>query len=281
MPPSFFIKGLAEIADRFDTIFCDIWGVVHNGARPYAGAVDALMRFRQQGGQVALISNSPMPSSPLVRSLCAMGVSPDAYDVVISSGETTRALLRGFGGKGVFFIGAEQDRLIYEGIRLHDAEADTADFILCTALYPHMANDPRAYLPLLEALSARKLPFICANPDHMVEVAGQLYHEAGAIASLYEELGGEAIYTGKPHPPIYALASQALEQLTGKRPDPARSLAIGDSLRTDMAGARNEGMAGLLISAGVHEAEVGERPLADVLAERQVSPLAAMDHLAW
>ena len=275
------LGGFSEIAARYDTVFCDIWGVVHNGVRPYNSAVKALRSFREKGGQVALISNSPLPSEPLIRHLEMMGVDPFSYDVVISSGETTRAILKARAGQRVFFIGPESDRIIYDGTVLQNAGAEEAEFILSTALYPHMAEDPEAYCSLLAPLAARGLEFICANPDLMVEVGGRLYHEAGAIAQIYEELGGKVIYTGKPHAPIYETASRALIEKGGKTPQKSRSIAIGDSLRTDMRGAKGQGMDGLLISAGVHEVEVGDTPLEEVFKARGVSPVALMPVLAW
>lgn len=276
------LEHFSEIAGNYDSVFCDLWGVVHDGVRPYARAVEALAAFRRQGGQVALVSNSPMPAATLRDYLDQIGVPRTAYDALISSGETTRALLRERAGQAMFFIGPVADHIIHEGIELREAGApEEADFVLCTALFPHLPEDPQAYRKIFAPLVARGLPLICANPDHVVEHDGRLRYEAGALAHLYEEMGGQAIYTGKPHPPIYHLAMQELERVSGRDPEPGRSLAIGDSLRTDIRGAQAQGMDGLLISAGVHAAEVGGRELADVLEDHALAPVAVMKELVW
>jgi HAD superfamily hydrolase (TIGR01459 family) len=286
------IAGLGEIADRYDAIFCDVWGVLHNGRASFRPASDALVAFRRRGGAVILITNAPRPSAPIRAQVLALGVSPDAFDGIVTSGDVTVALIIERGGAAVHHIGPPRDLSLFDaaagaGARPRLVAAEQAEYVLCTGLFDDEIETPADYEERLAAMAARRLPFICANPDLVVHRGATLIYCAGALAKRYEELGGPAIYAGKPHPPIYHVAAAAAEKALGRPPAPSRVLCVGDAIRTDIAGAEAQGYDGLFISAGIHQDEIhgGAEPeeaarLEALFAREGVRPTAAARVLA-
>jgi HAD superfamily hydrolase (TIGR01459 family) len=275
------------LAPRYDVVLCDVWGVVHDGVAAYAQACDALARFRAGGGSTILITNAPRPSPWVVHQLDRLGVPRDAYDGVMASGDVTREVVAGRGGGAVFHIGPERDISIFDGLGIRFVPIEAATYVVCSGLFDDTAETPEDYRGLLAKMRRRELPMVCANPDLVVARGAALVYCAGAIADLYAAMGGEVLYAGKPHRPIYDAALAKAAQARGAAAPPGRTLAIGDSLRTDIAGALALGIDGLFVSGGIHAAELGppDNPSADALAgvfaAAGVTPHAVTPRLAW
>ena len=247
------IAGLAQIADDYDAILCDIWGVVHNGRRPFDGAIEALQRYREERGPIVLISNSPKPSVAIPQQFVQVGIDEVFYDAIVTSGDATIDELSRRAPGPAFKLGPERDDPIYEGLELHFADMDDAAFISCTGLYDDYGGEtPEDYQELLQRGVDNGLPMVCANPDVTVKVDGQTIYCGGALAELYTELGGEVVFAGKPHPPIYRLARAWLDEVAGHVPTPDRILMVGDNIFTDLVGAEREGLGTLYIQDGLH-----------------------------
>lgn len=282
------IGGLSEIASDLDLVLCDVWGVIHNGIVASAPAYDSLMRFRSAGGGVILITNAPRPCGSVIGQLDRLGVPRAAYDNVVTSGDLTRATIVERKGEILHHIGPERDLPIFEGLELRFGNADEADYVVCTGLFDDTRETVEDYRPTLERLFRRKLWMLCANPDLVVERGNELIPCAGSIAAAYEEIGGEVFYAGKPHRPIYDLALTMAEKLSGRAPKRSRVLAIGDAMRTDIAGAVGAGIRTVFVARGIHagdlklgEGELGSSHVQDWIAGQAVRPDWMIDRLAW
>jgi len=278
----------ATFASGYDAVLCDVWGVMHNGVAAHLDAADALTRFRAQGGTVMLVSNAPRPGEWVVRrTLDRLGVPRSAYDDIITSGDVTRTFLSSHPGETVLLIGPERDHNILDGLNVSFGDVDAADYAVCTGLYDDDTETPDDYRDLLARMRARSLFMVCANPDLVVERGERLVYCAGAIADIYAALGGEVLYAGKPHRPIYDDALEKIAALRGAPVEHARVLAIGDSVRTDLKGAAELGIDGLFVTAGIHAEELGARHDPDLGAlrlmftEAGVTPKAVMRRLVW
>lgn len=278
------IQSLKEITKHYDVILCDVWGVLHNGVSPFLDAAAALAEARRDGKTVILITNSPRPNDSVAIQIDGIGVPRDAWDRIVTSGDVTRELIRQ-GPPNIYFIGAERDLPLLEGTQAFAVQAKDADAIICAGLFDDENETPEDYREQLVTFADRGLPMICANPDLIVERGHRLIPCAGAIAALYETLGGETRIAGKPHRPIY---EETLRQASELREliDPARIVAIGDGMPTDVRGALSEGLDLLYISAGIHAREymtgdvTDERALNDFLASHQADPHWWMPRLA-
>jgi HAD superfamily hydrolase (TIGR01459 family) len=246
------IDGLSDIADRYDVLLCDVWGVIHNGREAFPGPCAALAQWREERGPVVLISNSPRPSSDVAHQLDALGVPRGAWSALVTSGDATRALLSERAPGPAWRIGPERDAPLYEGLGLAFAHPDEAAFIAVTGPNDDEAETPEDYRAALTRAAARNLPMICANPDIVVQRGERLIYCGGALAQLYQAIGGEAVMAGKPYAAIYELALAEAERLLGRPLDPARVLAIGDGVVTDVKGANAMGLDILFIAAGIH-----------------------------
>jgi len=288
------ISGLSTIADRFDVILCDVWGVLHDGVRAHVGAGEALIRFRAGPGgtrprRVVLVSNAPRPWEGVRTILDGYGVPREAYDAILTSGDLTRSLIAEAPGARIHHLGPERDAPIFEGLDVHLVTAAEAERVVCTGLFDDTRETADDYRPALEDWRARDVPMICANPDLVVERAGLLIPCAGLIAEAYAALGGRVTYAGKPYRPVYAAALAMAGALDGlAAPAPARVLAVGDALRTDIAGASAFGIPNLLVARGIHAEELGvatpEATLGDIaawLARQSVRPDAVIERLVW
>ena len=281
------LPGLSAIAERYDGLLCDVWGVVHNGVAAHAGAADALTRFRARHGPVLLLSNAPRPASAVMQQLDRLGVPREAYDGVVTSGDIARELLAERPDARLFRLGPERDAGLFEGLDLRFVEPDAAEFAVVTGLLDDETETPQDYAPLLERLLAHRLPLVCANPDLVVERGNRLIYCAGAIAALYAEMGGEVIQTGKPHRPIYEASVAHMARMLGRAPGRERLLMIGDGPKTDIRGAADFGIDALFIAGGIHGAELvrdGTLDMArlrDLLAAEGVPAAWAQAHLAW
>jgi HAD superfamily hydrolase (TIGR01459 family) len=279
------INGIAEIGPGYDAWLVDIWGVMHNGMRAYPAAAAATKRFREQGGIVVLLSNSPRPASSLQGQLTKFGVAGTSYDATVSSGDLTRHELAKHAGTRVFHLGPERDLPIFAGLDVERVDASKAEFVVCTGLFDDETETPDDYRDLLRDFARRKLTMLCANPDRMVERGHHLIYCAGALAEVYEALGGSVIYAGKPYLPIYELALETIADLAGQPVPRSRVLAIGDGVHTDMAGAADFGLDAVFVASGLHRPKAGGADLdgahlADLFEGRK-RPRAAMAALAW
>jgi len=246
----------APLATGYDVVLSDVWGVVHNGAVAFSEACDALARFRQGGGTVVLITNAPRPGDTVARlTLDPFGVPRAAYDGIVSSGDVTHALIAARAGQRVFHIGPERDLPIYDGLDAPTTALEQADYSVCSGLTDDTVETPHDYHDLIERMRARALPMICANPDVVVERGDKLVYCAGAIADLYAAAGGNVTYAGKPYRPIYEQALAIAEAARGRPVERHRVLAIGDSVRTDLAGAHAFGIDCLFVTRGIHSEE--------------------------
>jgi HAD superfamily hydrolase (TIGR01459 family) len=247
-----FANRLRDLVSGVDVVLSDIWGVVHNGLVAFPEACEALCCFRNQGGTVILITNAPRPADSVQRQLRRLGVADETYDAIVSSGDLTRHFVADHAGQKVFWLGPERDNSIYRGLDPVLAPLEQADYIVCTGPFDDETESAEDYRTMMMRAHARKLPLICANPDIVVERGDRLVYCAGAIAELYRELGGDVIFYGKPHRPIYERAMALAAGRLGHATPLDRVLAIGDSVRTDLAGARGFGIDCLFVTRGIH-----------------------------
>lgn len=277
------INSIEPFAAMSDVWFVDIWGVLHNGRKPFDSAVVACQKFRHSGGTVVLVSNSPRPRAGVIRQLSDIGVDANAYDAVVSSGDVSRDLIANWSGRGVRHIGPSRDVPIFDGLSVRCVGVDEAEGIVCTGLYNDDIETPDDYRQELASLRARDLDMICANPDIKVERGGRIIFCAGAIAAAYEALGGCVQYAGKPYAPIYEMACQIVENIRGSSVDRTRMLAIGDGVHTDINGAAKFGIRSVFVASGVH---VDPHETLGEAARRHFAlphgrPVAVMHALAW
>jgi HAD superfamily hydrolase (TIGR01459 family) len=285
LPP--LLPHFATLAPDYDVLLCDVWGVVHNGLAAFPHACDALMRTRARGAAVVLITNAPRPSVVVARQLEKLHVPRETYDAIVSSGDVTRAVIEARPGQSLFHMGPERDRSIFSGLNVRFAPLETADYVVCSGLDDDDTETPDDYRARLELMLKRKLFMVCGNPDVVVERGPQLVYCAGAVADLYATMGGEVLYAGKPYRPIYDMALAKAEGATGRKAALGRVLAIGDSVRTDLKGARAVGVDFLFVTSGIHAEELGgrERPdsqaLSATFAAAGEMPKAVMRELLW
>ncbi|HTM82985.1 TIGR01459 family HAD-type hydrolase [Asticcacaulis sp.] len=251
------LTGLSDIAGQYDAVFCDIWGVIHNGRQHFPTAYEALREFKAKHGPVILISNSPRPRDSLIEQLASLGILSDGFSDVISSGDATREYLKKFASQGpAWKVGPERDGVIYEGIDIDlSGTPETAAFISCTGPFDDENDVLEQYQHAFTIAARRNIVMICANPDKVVQRGDKIIMCAGSLADLYASLGGPVIMAGKPYAPIYELCYQSLEKITGKPHDKSRIVAIGDGLPTDVLGANGQGLDLIFIAAGIHAAE--------------------------
>jgi HAD superfamily hydrolase (TIGR01459 family) len=247
-----FADRLRDLVGGVDVVLSDIWGVVHNGLVAFPEACEALHSFRAQGGTVILITNAPRAADSVQRQLRKLGIADDSYDAIVSSGDLTRHYVADRPGRKMFWLGPERDNSIYRGLDPVLAPLEQADYIVCTGLFDDETESAENYRAMMLQARAHQLPLVCANPDIVVERGDRLIYCAGAIAELYRELGGEVICYGKPHRPIYERAMALATARRGHETPLERVLAIGDSVRTDLAGAHGFGIDCLFVTRGIH-----------------------------
>src|SRR6266404_1179258 len=249
-----FVERLRDLVDGVEVVLSDIWGVVHNGLEAFPEACAALRSYRKQGGTVILITNAPRPADSVQRQLRKLGVGP------------------------------ERDSSIHRGLDPLIAPLEQADYIVCTGLFDDETESAEDYRAMLLQARERKLPLICANPDIVVERGDRLIYCAGAIAELYRELGGEVTFYGKPHRPIYERAMALAAERHGYAIPLNRVLAIGDSVRTDLAGAHGFGIDCLFVTRGIHAEDFEGIDQLDPASVKELfghPPRALMRELRW
>ena len=284
------ITKLSEISHSYDALFVDLWGCVHNGVRAFDDANAALVAYRKSGGKVVLVTNSPRPRAGVKLQLQQFGVDDDAWDTIATSGDSARsAMFQGVVGQKVYFIGTDGELPFFEPLKILEnpmiierVGIDEAEGIVCTGLAP--GQSPEEYKAQLMLAKQRGLKLLCANPDIVVDRGHKREWCAGAVAQMYEEMGGTSLYFGKPHPPIYDLARLRLNALGATISDD-RILAIGDGIHTDIQGAVGEDIDSLFITGGLaaRETKTDQQPdpkaLADYLAKMQFNPTFSIGFL--
>ncbi len=292
------IPDLADISPRYGALFCDLWGCLHNGIAAFPAAVAALQGFRKGGGRVILVTNAPRPKPSVARQLERLGVPADAWDDIATSGDAAQhALLTGAVGRRVFHIGPEKDVAFFTEIAddlraiaaseppIQRVALAEAQGIVCTGPFDDAVDVPEDYRARFLLAKTMGLKLLCANPDLVVDLGDKRLYCAGALAQLYDQMGGTSLYFGKPHPPIYDLARRRLAALDGGLGD-ADILCVGDGIGTDVRGGVAEGLDTLFITGGLAAAEFGDdfanpdaQRLAAWLDVQGLHPTHAIGHL--
>ncbi len=286
------VAALADVSGRYRALWCDLWGCLHNGRAPFAPAVEALRAFRAGGGAVVLLTNAPRPNIFVERQIEGLGVPRDAWDIIVSSGDATQAaMLAGMIGRRVFHIGPAKDDGFFTHLPpgaepVERVPLDKAEGIVCTGPLDEVNDKPEDYRGTFLVAKSRGLKLLCANPDIWVDLGDRRILCAGALGRFYEEMGGETLWFGKPHPPVYDLARARLAAHLGEDLGNDTILAVGDGFETDIAGGAAEGVDTLYVTGGIHAADygqTGENPdparLNAWLATRPVSPTYAIGKL--
>jgi len=277
-----------DLIARYDVLFCDVWGVLHNGVVAYPKACEALNTFRANGGAVILVSNAPVPKHRVADMLRVRKVPDEAWDDIVSSGDLALAHVAARGYKRLYCIGPlDRDAALFTALQARSVPLGEAEAIICTGLNDDRNELPEDYRPLLDEALAANLPFVCANPDFVVDVGGTLYYCAGAIADLYARMGGTIFWAGKPYLNAYETAHARAEALRGANVTKPKILVIGDAIRTDLKGAQTYGCDALFIAGGIHRHEtMKDGILSASKLEALFTPgtppaIAAMPELAW
>ena len=255
------IQRLSDVSDAYDAILCDLWGCYHNGIEPFPPAVRACSEFRRRGGRVILLTNAPRPGGSVQHFLDGMGAPRESYDAIVSSGGACQAAIaEGRFGRRIHYVGPDRDLHVIEDIGLCPAPLDEADAVLVAGFRDDRNEHPDDYAPEMAEWRRRGLPVLCANPDLVVDRGEERLWCAGSIAKAYGEAGGEVVYFGKPHAPIYEHCFAVLEQMAGGPVPRERIIAAGDGIGTDVAGGRAMGLDTIFVTGGLAAAELGPDP---------------------
>jgi len=271
-----FLSSIDAIADGYDLVLCDVWGVLHNGRNVYVEAAEALMRLRAAGRTVILLTNVPKPRAPIPKQLDRIGCPRAAWDAIVTSGDAIRAELALRAPGPMYKIGPHYDAVLWQGLGLAQAPLHDAAFVAISGLN-NDEDAPEMYAELIAAARARDLDMLCANPDIIVQFGERMIWCAGAVARDYAAIGGKVVMAGKPHAPIYELAFREAALVMKREVERSRVLAIGDGVATDVKGACAQGIDCLFIAAGTH----GENLLTDgVLDAAKVEAVLNADGVA-
>lgn len=277
-----------ELLSRYDVLFCDVWGVVHNGIVAFESACAALSRFRAEGGTVILVSNAPVPKQRVADMLASRLVPRDAWDDIVSSGDIALDHVAERGFSRLFCIGPQdRDQALFKALKAQSVPLQHAEAIICTGLNDDRNETPENYRTMLAQALDLNMPFVCANPDLVVDVGGTMLYCAGAIADIYQDLGGAVFWAGKPHLSAYETAHRKAEALRDTNVPRRKALVIGDAIRTDLKGAENFGCDALFIASGIHRHEamdgnqIAPARLAALFPPGTPSALGAMAELTW
>lgn len=286
VPP--IIENAGSLLSAYDVLFCDVWGVVHNGLTAFERACAALQKFRQNGGTVILVSNAPVPKCRVAAMLETRNVPTDCWDDIVSSGAIALEHIKERGFERLYLIGPrDRDQAFFKMVDAKSTHLDQAQAIACTGLTDDRSETPEDYLPLLRKAHGMNIPFVCANPDLLVDVGGTLLYCAGAIADLYENMGGRVFWAGKPHLNAYETAHAIAESLRDSNVPRAKCLVIGDAIRTDLKGAENFGCDALFVASGIHRHEamdgavLSRSKLAALFPPGTPGAKGAMVELSW
>jgi HAD superfamily hydrolase (TIGR01459 family) len=275
-----FIGGFSEIAPQYDAVYCDVWGVVHNGCAAFHDAIAAIRRFRAEQGPAVLLSNAPRLPDGVEAQFVRLGIPLDFYDGIVTSGSVARDdLICRIAERGelpLFYLGPARDNPVFHGLNIRLVGEDEAEMVFCTGLLDDETEQPEDYRSLLEGFKSRGLPFLCANPDIVVQRGDRLVYCAGALARLYESMGGETVYYGKP----YRVVFERARDIARRSSQVSRPIVIGDGIETDIGGAHRAGLDALFIAGGIH-AEDDKQALTALFRQHGVGAVAAMRALRW
>lgn len=271
------LRSVRDVADRYDAVLCDVWGVLHDGRTVYPGAGEALRELRATGVCVVLLTNMPRPSSTMPGALARLGFPEDAWDAIVTSGDAIRVELAARAPGPVHVLGRTTDRGLWDGLGLDFVDDVAHASFLGIAGLRGDAEVPGDYDAELRTARERDLELLCANPDLVIRSGGHLRWCAGSVAQAYEAIGGRVVQAGKPHAAIYGRALEVVAGAVGRPVPRARILAIGDGIGTDILGANRHGLDSVFVASGMHAdtflhgLEVDEQRVAEALAEESVS----------
>lgn len=281
LPP--VLSGFGTIASKYKLLLSDVWGVVHNGVAAYPAACEALKTARKNGTTVILISNAPRPGVIVAKQIAKWGVPADCYDTVVASGDVARTELESRPDAKLFHLGPERDLPNYDGLPNKLVGENECDIVVVTGPFNDEVEVAEDYREMFSRLIPRGVLMLCANPDLVVERGDKLIVCAGALAMLYEQMGGRTIYAGKPYAPIYDQVVAEAEKLRGAKVKKKEMLAIGDGARTDLKGAALQGIDCLFITGGIHADDFSEEKnrAGAIFAEQAAWPVGMMHRLSW
>lgn len=258
------IQALSDVSDDYEALFCDLWGCLHDGVVAFPDAVAALEAYRDRGGIVVLLTNAPRPRAEVAEQISKFGIPDSAWDTIATSGDAARvALFTGAVGSTVFHIGEPKDDGFFDPLSIIDnpveitrtKDLSQASGVVCTGPFDPSA-DPDTLRPILLEAKTRGLPMLNANPDIVVDRGDRREFCGGAVAQLYERMGGTVHAFGKPHPPVYDMARRRLAEVGGSDISDSRILAVGDGILTDVKGAIGEGIDSLFVTGGLAAADI-------------------------
>ena len=286
------ISRLCEISNQFDAVFCDVWGCIHNGVRCFNDAVNSLHEFRSGGGIVLMLTNAPRPAAAVEKHFESLQVPQQSWDLIVTSGDAAKsAMFEGCVGQRIYHIGPKRDSSFFEPdsvdykSRIELTTFEDAEGIVCTGLFDDAVETPVDYVELLRRASDAGMPFLCANPDRVVDRGSRRVYCAGALAQLYTRLNGKVLMFGKPRGEIYNLAHRKLKQLKKHEIPNGRILCIGDGILTDQAGAMRQALPFLFVTGGLAATETGTQQhpdqikLQSFLRQNDISVDYAIGHL--
>ena len=264
-------EGVKSVVNRYDLFFIDLWGVVHNGIELYENSINVLDNLAAAKKDFILLTNAPRPNETVINFLKKMGLKK-YFENVFTSGEAAhKYLISHLGKKNFFHIGPPRDFDLFKNIEKNNVlNIEDADYFLCTGLFEDQENDLNYYKKLLSNHTSKKM--ICTNPDLIVDRGEEREYCAGSVAKSFEEIKGEVIYFGKPHPPVYNLSTNIINK---------KVLCIGDNLNTDIKGANIQNFDSLLITNGIHKKEILDTELMSVLKKYETRVNYIQNNLKW
>jgi HAD superfamily hydrolase (TIGR01459 family) len=264
-------EGLKSIVNRYDLFFIDLWGVVHNGIELYENSINVLDNLAAAKKDFVLLTNAPRPNATVINFLKKMGLKKYFKNVFTSGEAAHKYLISHLGKKNFFHIGPPRDFDLFKNIEKNNVlNIEDADYFLCTGLFEDQENDLNYYKKLLSNHTSKKM--ICTNPDLIVDRGEEREYCAGSVAKSFEEIKGEVIYFGKPHPPVYNLSTNIINK---------KVLCIGDNLNTDIKGANIQNFDSLLITNGIHRKEILDTELMSVLKKYETRVDYIQNNLKW
>jgi HAD superfamily hydrolase (TIGR01459 family) len=267
------IIGLKEVYNNYDAFFIDLWGVVHNGIQLYPKAIKVLENLDKLKKRFVLMSNAPRPSKNVAKFLLKLKMDKIFTNRIFTSGQAAlKSLMSNQYGNYFFHIGPKRDSSLFEGFEKNSKNLIEADFILCTGFLDEHEDSLDYYKKLLK--THINLKMICTNPDLIVHRGSKQEYCAGKLAEIFQEMGGEVIYFGKPYPEIYKFCIKKNEKV----------LVIGDNIKTDIKGANNMNYDSLFITSGIHKKEFMNLSLKDydkILEKYKARTTYYQEKLIW
>jgi HAD superfamily hydrolase (TIGR01459 family) len=265
-------EGLCSIVDNYQLFYVDLWGVVHNGVSLHKEAINALKEITKKGKEYILLTNAPRPNSVVKTFLKKMGMEEEIIDHVFTSGEASLSYLKkNLINKKFFHVGPPRDIDLFKDFKeLKSNQIENSEYIICTGLFEEHEEDLKYYKELFEKNLKKKM--ICTNPDLIVDRGNKRELCAGSISIIFEKMGGEVVYFGKPYPEVY---NQSIDNKDKK------VLSIGDNLNTDIKGANLLNYDSLIISNGIHKNEIKEKGIEETAKSYETICNYIQSELKW